>query len=100
MPATELFQPSRVLRSMIVAFHDDTLDLDTCQTVEVTLVYADGFRARVCSARVNDNGLGELPERLSALTTAWLWGEGAKDVLAVVGALDRSQQSRRVRRTL
>jgi len=100
MPATEMFPPSALLTTLTVVVEDLTPSLVDAADVTIKVGYSDGSTFTIAHTTVNGNGLGVLPESLSGLLSAFLWGEGATGVLGAARALDRSAQSRRVRRTL
>jgi hypothetical protein len=100
MPATPLFDPPNTLHKMDVSVEDLTVDLVNGIRVTLRLTFTDGTVATVMSGVWTDEDAGNLGDSLRDLADAFLYGDGAKAVLAWAQRRDRSVRSRQVRKTL
>lgn len=98
MPAAELFTTHRTVRSMSIELEDLTLDLLPYTRLTIRVTFVNGVTATLLSKDLGDDSSSCLGEDLAALVDGFMFGEGAKDIIAWCQKRDRSQQSRRVRR--
>lgn len=100
MPAAEMFPGPRTLRKMEVSFEDLTLDLVPGVRIRLDLTFTDGVQATILCADYQEDDLPFVVETLGDLAEAFIFGEGARDVVAWAQKRDRALQSRRVRQGL
>lgn len=95
-----MFPTKRAIRHLTIDLEDLTLDLTPGLRLTVKVVMNDGTSATLLSEYVPTDVEPFVAPAVDTLVEAWMFGEGAKQVVAWCQGRDRAAQSRRVRTDL
>lgn len=98
MPAPQLWRPKRALYQTTLTLTHHVYELHPTSSCRVDLRWTDDRTACVAQIERAPEDFGVIPTFLEDVGAAFLYGDGARNVIEVCQREDRAQQSRRAQR--